>query len=169
MVRGLKHHLFWVLNRLRMTLTLLLFPFLNYHASLLSRVQLFVTPRTEPARLLCLRESPGKNTGVCCHALLQRIYPTQGSNLHLLHWRWFLLPLSHHRSPQNTSNNSKIQQFWVYQTKTLLHSKRNSQQNEKTTNGSRENICKYAPFGKGLIPNIYKNHIWLNSKKKKIN
>ena len=27
--------------------------------------------------------SPGKNTGVGCHALLQGIFPTQGSNLHL--------------------------------------------------------------------------------------
>ena len=28
---------------------------------------------------------PGKNTGVGCRALLQRIFPPQGSNLHLLH------------------------------------------------------------------------------------
>ena len=26
------------------------------------------------------RDSLGKNTGVCCHALLSRIFPTQGSN-----------------------------------------------------------------------------------------
>ena len=30
------------------------------------------------------RDSPGKNTGVGCHALLQGIFPMQGSNLHLL-------------------------------------------------------------------------------------
>ena len=35
------------------------------------------------ARLLCPWDSPGKNTGVDCHALLQRIFPTQESNLHL--------------------------------------------------------------------------------------
>ena len=29
-------------------------------------------------------DSPGKNTGVGCHALLQRIFLTQGSNPHLL-------------------------------------------------------------------------------------
>ena len=39
-----------------------------------------------PARLLCLWDSPGKNTGVGCH-VLQGIFPTQGSNLHLLRWR----------------------------------------------------------------------------------
>ena len=38
-----------------------------------------------PARLLCPWNSPGKNTGVGCHALLQEIFLTQGSNLGLLH------------------------------------------------------------------------------------
>ena len=33
-----------------------------------------------PARLLCPWNSPGKNTGVGCHSLLQGIFPTQGSN-----------------------------------------------------------------------------------------
>ena len=37
-----------------------------------------------PARLLCPWNSPGKNTGVGCHALLQGIFLTQGSNLNLL-------------------------------------------------------------------------------------
>ena len=36
--------------------------------------------------LLCLWNFPGKNTGVGCHLLLQRIFLTQGSNLSLLHW-----------------------------------------------------------------------------------
>ena len=42
-------------------------------------------------------DSPGKNTGVGCHALLQGIFPTQGSNLHLLclqHWQVGSLPLA---------------------------------------------------------------------------
>ena len=34
-----------------------------------------------PARLLCPRDPPGKNTGVGCRALLQGVFPTQGSNL----------------------------------------------------------------------------------------
>ena len=49
-------------------------------------------------RHLCPLESPGKNTGVCCHLLLQGIFPTQGSNsqlLCLLHCRQILYPLSH--------------------------------------------------------------------------
>ena len=37
----------------------------------------------QPARLLCPWDSPGKNTGVGCHALLQ-IFQTRRSNLSLL-------------------------------------------------------------------------------------
>jgi len=47
----------------------------------------------QPARLLCPWDSPGRNTGAGCHALLQGIFPTQGLNprlLHLLHHRWVL-------------------------------------------------------------------------------
>ena len=63
----------------------------------------------QPARLLCSWNSPGKNTRVGCHALLQGIFPTQGSNLHLfcsLHWQTDSIPLSHQRSPIN---------YWVDQ------------------------------------------------------
>ena len=41
--------------------------------------------RLWPAKLLCPGDSPGKNTAVGCHFLLQGIFPTQGSNLGLLH------------------------------------------------------------------------------------
>ena len=44
-------------------------------------------------------DSPGKNTGVGCHAVLQGIFPTQGSNPGLLHCRWILFCLSHQGSP----------------------------------------------------------------------
>ena len=41
--------------------------------------------------------SPGKNTGVGCHALTQGIFPTQGLNSHLLgflNWQESSLPLA---------------------------------------------------------------------------
>ena len=44
-------------------------------------------------------DSPGKNTGVGRHALLQEIFPTQASNPGLLHCRWMLYCLSHQGSP----------------------------------------------------------------------
>ena len=46
----------------------------------------------KPARVLCPQDFPGKNTGLGCHSLLQRIFLTQGSNPHLL---VVLLPLNH--------------------------------------------------------------------------
>ena len=42
----------------------------------------------EPARLLCPWDSPGKNTGVGCHSLLQGISP--GIEPHLPHCRRIL-------------------------------------------------------------------------------
>ena len=60
------------------------------------------------SRLLCPWNSPGKNTGVGSHSLLQGIFPAQGLNLGLLHGRWILylpepaekpyFPESHHHS-----------------------------------------------------------------------
>ena len=43
-------------------------------------------------------DSPGQNTGVGSHALLQGILPTQRSIPGLLHCRWILYQLSHQRS-----------------------------------------------------------------------
>ena len=45
-------------------------------------------------------DSPGKNTGVGCRALLQGIFPTQGSNPGLPHCRQILYHLSHQGSPR---------------------------------------------------------------------
>ena len=61
-----------------------------------SPLQLFATLWTAASRLLYPWDSPGKNTGVGCHALLQGIVPTQESNLlllGLLYWQVGSLPL----------------------------------------------------------------------------
>ena len=52
----------------------------------------------QPTRLLCPWNSPGKNTGVGSHSLLQGIFLTQGSNPCLLHCRQVLYHLSHQGS-----------------------------------------------------------------------
>ena len=57
----------------------------------------------QPTRLLCLRNSPGKNTGAGCHFLLQGIFLTQGSNPGLLHCRWILSFPESPGKPQNKS------------------------------------------------------------------
>ena len=53
----------------------------------------------QPTRLLCPWNSPGKDTRVGSHSLLQGIFPTQGSNLGLLHCRQILNHLSYLGSP----------------------------------------------------------------------
>ena len=58
-----------------------------------------------PTKLLCPWDSPGRNTGVGGHALLQGIFPTQGLNLclfYLLHWQVDYLPLRPLGSPIST-------------------------------------------------------------------
>ena len=57
---------------------------------LLSRVRLSAPRGLQPTRLLCPWDSPGKNTGVGSHSFLQGIFPTQGSNPGLLHYRRIL-------------------------------------------------------------------------------
>ena len=52
--------------------------------------------RLQPTRLLCPQGSPGENTGVGYHTLLQGTFLTQGLNpclLWLLHWQAGSLPL----------------------------------------------------------------------------
>ena len=60
----------------------------------LSRVWIFIVPWTDcslPGSSVH-GNSPVKNTGLGSHSLLQRIFPTQASNLGLLHCRWILYP-----------------------------------------------------------------------------
>ena len=75
------------------------------------RVQLFVTP--QPARLLCPWDSPGKNTGVGCHFLLQGIFLIQGLNPGLLHSRQILDQLSHQGSPPHQMPASERKQTYL--------------------------------------------------------
>ena len=44
-------------------------------------------------------DSPGKNTGVGCHAILQGIFPTWGSTPGVYHCRWILYPLKYENHP----------------------------------------------------------------------
>ena len=60
------------------------------------------TELSGPTRVLCPWNSLGKNTGVGCHFLLQGVFPTEGSNLGLLHCRQSLYHLSHQGSPLHT-------------------------------------------------------------------
>ena len=66
------------------------------------------------SRLLCPWYFPGKSTGVGCHCLLQEIFPTQGLNPRLPHYRQMLYHLSHqgrftwwHYYPANCDEGGK--------------------------------------------------------------
>ena len=66
--------------------------------------------RQQPTRLLCPWDSLSRNTGVGCHAFLQGIFLTQGSNLsflYILHWQEGSLPLCHLGSPNQVYANQK--------------------------------------------------------------
>ena len=55
-----------------------------FRAQSLSCVGLFATPRTVAHQAPLSMDFPGKNTRMCCHFLLQGIFPIQRSNPHIL-------------------------------------------------------------------------------------
>ena len=67
----------------------------------LSHVWLFATPWTVAYQAPPSTDFPGKSTGVGCHFLPQRIFPTEGSNTGLPHCWQMLYRLSHQESPSN--------------------------------------------------------------------
>ena len=68
-----------------------------------------------------LGDCPGKNTGVGCHALLQGIFPTQGSNPGLLHCRQILYHLSHQVKLNTVVYNSELQKDLYLKPEILLY------------------------------------------------
>ena len=72
----------------------------------------FVTPWTVTHQAPLSMESPGKNTGVNCHFLLQGIFPTQGLNLRLLHWQVDSVTTDPLGKPPLHSNFNLIQKSW---------------------------------------------------------
>ena len=64
----------------------------------------------QPARLLCPWYSPGKNTGMDCHFLLQGIFPPRDPTRVSCMGRQILYCLSHHRSPEGV---------WLYKSKCI--------------------------------------------------
>ena len=75
-------------------------------------------------------DSPGKNTGEGCHALLQGIFPIQELNLCLPHFRQVLYHLSHQGSPKgalfikagnrNSNHMRGSGRIWGQQSHTVL-------------------------------------------------
>ena len=93
------------------TITTLLICYVCLSAKLLQSCPSLCNPMDcGPPRLLCPWDSPGKKIEVGCHALLQGIFPTQGSNLHLLClllWEVSSLPLA---PPEVKESESEVTQ-----------------------------------------------------------
>ena len=88
-----------------------------------------------PAMLLCPWDSPGKNTGVGCHALLQGILPTQGSNsslLCLLHGQVGSLPLGPPEKPKYHLQSLKKRKREILKWKSNKHVQNLYAKNYKT-------------------------------------
>ena len=91
-------------------------------------------PGLHPPGFSVHEDSPGKNTGVGCHAILKGIFPTQESNPGLPYCRWILYHLSHQGSPiymyDEGVNNpcSRIKH-------TQIHTHRENSKTEKTASG----------------------------------
>ena len=127
-----------------------------------SHTWLFQPYGLEPARLLCPWDSPGKNTGVGCHAL-QGIFPTQGSIpylLCLLHWQAGSLPLAPPGKspwcPFLSQNIIMIIIFVFYSFRSTTSGFNNSHIPGGAVSGSswfQTWRCQVrSPFEKGLIP-----------------
>ena len=73
-----------------------------------------VSDSLRPRGLYSPRNSPGQDTGVGSHSLLQGIFPTQGSNPGLPHCRRILYWLSHQESPKiQVKNLPAMPETWV--------------------------------------------------------
>ena len=69
------------------------------HTHTHTHTRTFISNSLWPYGLYSPWNSPGQNTGVSSHSLLQGIFPTHGSNPGLPHCRWILYQLSHRGSP----------------------------------------------------------------------
>ena len=70
--------------------------------------------------MVCPQNSPGKNTGVGSHSLLQGIFLTQGLNQILLHYRQIFYHLSYKGSPQKTLFKILLEEEKMLNTKISL-------------------------------------------------
>ena len=94
----------------------------------MSETHLVVSNSWRPHGQYSPRNSPGQNTGVGRLALLQGIFPTQGSNPGLPHCRQILLPAESQGKPKNTrvGTLSLLQRIFLTQgsNQGLLHCRR---------------------------------------------
>ena len=125
--------------------------------SCFSHVQLCDPMDWQPTRFLCPCNSPGRNPGVGCHALLQGIFPGQGSNLHLLYlldWQAgsFLLvppgkPAQHHTQKTNQFITSTTNLLFLCEGKFLTYIK-----NREMYNAYHHQLSQVSALANLVLP-----------------
>ena len=117
----------------------------------------------QPARFLCLWDFPGKNTGVGCHLLLQRIFPPQGLNLclsRLLNWQFFTtLPTSHLGSPFHQLRMSFTHHAYFLFPNFEIKKKNTDMHNPTSTYQSSLSSCKQKQEAVGKKDQVYSSHV----------
>ena len=101
----------------------------------------------EPTRLLCLWDSPDKNTGASCHSLPQGIFPTQGSNTDL-HCRRILYCWATGKAPYQAFAGIQFVRGDCWLVEVLLLPARDTRASEvtlKTMNLGTSQVC-HQPF-----------------------
>ena len=106
-----------------------------------------------PARLLCLWNFPGKNTGEGCHFLLQGIFPTRGL-LCLLHWQAGSLPLAPPEKRQHQTKGPLIPPWWGQLSQAFTHNTKGFSGSTASSSVPRKDHPR-ALFHKRLTPTSY--------------
>ena len=113
----------------------------------------------ESPSLLCAWDSPGKDTGVGGHALLQGILPTQGWKPGLLHYRRILYRLSHQGRPSNKRKCLSLSRVRVFATPHTA-----ARRAPPSMGFSRQQSCSGWPCPPpGIFPTQGSNpgHLWI--------
>ena len=74
----------------------------------------------QPTTLLCPWDSPGENSRLGSHSLLQGIFLTQGLNPHLWQWQADSLPLNYQGSPEQVSWSFQSFHFIICEVETVI-------------------------------------------------
>ena len=127
-------------------------PFISSWFGLLTEV---TCCRTIAFQALLPWDSPGQNTGVSCHALLQGIFLTQWSTWHLLCllvWQASSLPLVPSRKPISSKNytSKNKEEFKIFPEKLLL--------TDLVYTNAKENSSGWKPVTSVSNSNQYRLH-----------
>ena len=126
-------------------------------------------PMNWSAKLLCSRDSPGKDTGGGCHSHHQGIFQIQKLNLGLLHYRQIPYHLSPQESPYmvypTIKNRMKFSKMRLIRIQLTLHPKDwwswNLSDSLAETSGSMKPRWYSYLFGTELI--LFQTALWISN------